>query len=168
MRSCDSDGQNKAKRSHARLPPRRQDCQAATLDLIPMSRREERLLRQHVSMICGCAPWSQVVVPRSLSRTLLAVLTVFLARVWILITLVPARPSRMKAMRMLPNTRRNVCARRNRPRSPRALRPSCGPAWETVTRQVCTGTQEVRSTSSARAVVRHNLPLPERPHIFVD
>ena len=88
MRSCDSDGQNKAKRSHARLPPRRQDCQAATLDLIPMSRREERLLRQHVSMICGCAPWSKVGgVPRSLSRTLLAVLTVFSARVSILVTL---------------------------------------------------------------------------------
>ena len=46
-------------------------------------------------------------------RTLL---TVFSALVWILITLVPARPSRWKEISM-PRTRRNACARRNRPAS---------------------------------------------------
>jgi hypothetical protein len=49
-----------------------------------------------------------------LSRTLLTVLTVFSRDVRILITLLPARPSRLKTMSM-PSARRNVCARRNWP-----------------------------------------------------
>jgi hypothetical protein len=39
---------------------------------------------------------------------------------------------------------------------PRVLRPSCGSAREAVTRQVCTGTQQVGRTSRPRAAVRHN------------
>src|SRR5271165_413411 len=49
-----------------------------------------------------------------LSRTLLTVLTIFSRDVRILITLLPARPSRLKAMSM-PSVRRNVCARRKWP-----------------------------------------------------
>jgi hypothetical protein len=39
----------------------------------------------------------------------------------------------------------------------RVLRPSRGPARDSEIRQVCTGTQEVRSSSRPRAAVRHNL-----------
>ena len=46
--------------------------------------------------------------------TVLTVLTVFSRDVRILITLLPARPSRLKAMSM-PSVRRNVCARRKWP-----------------------------------------------------
>src|ERR1700730_16153719 len=49
-----------------------------------------------------------------LSRTLLTVLTVFSRDVRILITLLPARPSRLKVISR-PSARRNVCARRKWP-----------------------------------------------------
>jgi hypothetical protein len=48
------------------------------------------------------------------SRTLLTVLTVFSTDVRILITLFPARPSRLKTI-STPSARRNVCARRKWP-----------------------------------------------------
>jgi hypothetical protein len=51
---------------------------------------------------------------------------------------------------------------------PGTLGPSCGPAREAGTRQGCTGTQEVRSTSRPRAAVRHNLPHPSGYWIGVD
>jgi hypothetical protein len=59
---------------------------------------------------------------------MLTVLTVFSGPVRILITLVPARPSRPKAM-WIPSTRRNVSARRKRPRDRAGvLGPTSGPA----------------------------------------
>jgi hypothetical protein len=55
------------------------------------------------------------------------VLTVFSGLVRILIILVPARPSRLKAT-SIPRTRRNVCARRKRPRDRAGvLGPTSGP-----------------------------------------
>jgi hypothetical protein len=51
---------------------------------------------------------------------------------------------------------------------PGALGPNRGPAREAGTRQGCTGTQEVGSTSRPRAAVRHNLPQPSGHWIGVD
>ena len=51
---------------------------------------------------------------------------------------------------------------------PGALGPSRGSAREAGTRQGCTGTQKVGSTSRPRAAVRHNLPHPSGYWIGVD
>jgi hypothetical protein len=64
-------------------------------------------------------------LPRTL-LTLLTVLTVFSSDARILITLLPARPSRMKITSM-PSARRNVCARRKWPASARGFLAKAAP-----------------------------------------
>ena len=58
--------------------------------------------------------------PGPLWRTLPTVLTVFANLVCILMSLLPVRPSRAKAI-SIPRARRNVCARRRRPASARGF-----------------------------------------------
>src|SRR5215510_8785783 len=104
--------------------------------LIPIARKgERRPLRQHrLRPYWAPARWgvhqlngyrSQTALARReeccsepgsgpLLLTLLTLLAVFSRDVRILITLLPARPSRLKAMSM-PSVRRNVCARRKWP-----------------------------------------------------
>jgi hypothetical protein len=57
-------------------------------------------------------------------------------------------------------SKERLCATQAAGEGPRVLRPSRGPARKAGTRQVCTGTEEVRSTSRPRAAVCHNLPYP--------
>ena len=79
--------------------------------------RRARRFKQHLYIISVELPGTVKLClqgGRMLSRTLLTVLTVFSRDVRILITLLPARPSRLNVISM-PSARRNVCARRKWP-----------------------------------------------------
>ena len=84
------------------------------------------------------------------SRTLLTVLTVSANVVRILMTLVPARPSRPKAT-SIPRARRKVCARRRRPASARIFGP--GGHRNTVIAATGGGLQKVGGAACPRVAI---------------
>src|SRR5262245_35050647 len=96
---------------------------------------------------------------------MLTVLTVSSTTRRILITLLPARPLRLKAI-SIPSVRRKVWARRRRPASARI----CGPAGDqdTITGETDALTQQVGGAARPRAALGHDLAHAGRHRVCID